>query len=67
MPVSKAQQKAVVKYIINNYDRIELKVIKGAKSLIVEAAKANNESINGYVKRAVKAQYEADTGGTIEL
>ncbi len=67
MPVSKAQQKAVAKYIKNNYDRIELKVIKGAKNLIEEAAKANNESINGYVKRAVKAQYEADTGGTIEL
>ena len=67
MPVSKAQQKAVVKYIKNNYDRIELKVIKGAKSLIEESAKANNESINGYVKRAVKALYEADTGGTIEL
>ncbi len=67
MPVSKAQQKAVAKYIKNNYDRIELKVIKGAKNLIEEAAKANNESINGYVKRAVKAQYEEDTGGTIEL
>ena len=34
MPVSKAQQKAVAKYIKNNYDRIELKVIKGAKNLI---------------------------------
>ena len=67
MPVSKAQQKAVAKYIKNNYDRIELKVIKGAKNLIEEAAKANNESINGYVKRAVKAQYEADTGARIEL
>ena len=67
MPVSKAQQKAVAKYMKNNYDEMKIRVAKGSKNLIEEAAKANNESINGYVKRAVKAQYEADTGGTIEL
>lgn len=67
MPVSKAQQKAVAKYMKNNYDEMKIRVAKGSKNLIEEAAKANNESINGYVKRAVKAQYEADTGDTIEL
>ena len=67
MAVSKAQQKATAKYVKNNYDRIEVKVNKGAKSLIEAAATANNESVNGYVKRAVKAQYEADTGETINL
>ncbi|MCH5213482.1 MAG: hypothetical protein J1G06_10750 [Oscillospiraceae bacterium] len=67
MAVSKAQQKATAKYVKNNYDRIEIKVNKGSKSLIEAAAKANNESINGYVKKAVKAKYEADTGETIEL
>lgn len=41
--------------------------LKGAKSLIETVAKSKNESINGYVKRAVKAQYEAETGNTIEL
>lgn len=67
MPVSKAQQKAVAKYMKNNYDEMKIRVQKGAKSLIETAAKANNESINGYVKRAIKAQYEADTGDTIYL
>lgn len=67
MTVSKAQQKAVAKYMKNNYDTTLIRMKKGAKTLIEEAAKANNESINGYVKRAVKAQYEADTGKTIEL
>ena len=67
MAVSKAQQKATAKYVKNNYDRIEVKVTKGAKSLIEAAAKADNESINGYVKKAVKAKYEADTGKEIEL
>ena len=67
MPASKAQQKAVAKYMKNNYDEMKIRVSKGTKSLIETAEKANNESINGYVKRAVKAQYEADTGNTIDL
>ncbi len=67
MAISKAQQKATAKYVKNNYDRIEIKVVKGAKSLIEAAAKADNESINGYIKKAVKAKYEANTGKTIEL
>ena len=67
MPASKAQQKAVAKYMKNNYEEMKIRVSKGTKSLIETAAKANNESINGYVKRAVKAQYEADTGDTIDL
>ena len=67
MPASKAQQKAVAKYMKNNYDEMKIRVSKGTKSLIETAAKANNESINGYVKRAVKAQYEADTGNAIDL
>lgn len=67
MAVSKAQQAATAKYVKNNYDRVEIKVKKGSKSLIEAAAQANNESINGYVKKAVKAQYEADTGNEIEL
>lgn len=67
MAVSKAQQKATAKYMKNNYDEIKVRVKKGAKQLIEAAAKADNESINGYVKKAVKAKYEADTGKEIEL
>ena len=67
MAVSKAQQKAVAKYMKNNYDTTLIRFKKGAKSLIEAAAKADNESINGYVKKAVKAKYEADTGNEIDL
>lgn len=67
MTVSKAQQKAVSKYMRNNYDTTLIRFKKGSKSLIEAAAKAQNESINGYVKKAVKAKYEADTGKEIEL
>ena len=67
MAVSKAQQAAVNKYIKNNYDRLNITIAKGAKSALEAAARADNESINGYVKKAVKAKYEADTGNEIEL
>lgn len=67
MAVSKAQQAAVAKYMKNNYDEMKIRVKKGTRSLIEAAAKAENESINGYVKKAVKAKYEADTGKNIEL
>ncbi len=67
MAVSKAQQAAVNKYIKNNYDRLNITIIRGTKQLIEAAAKADNESINGYVKKAVKAKYEADTGKEIDL
>ncbi len=67
MAVSKAQQKANTKYVKNNYDTTLIRFKKGTKQLIEAAAKADNESINGYVKKAVKAKYEADTGKEIEL
>lgn len=67
MAVSKAQQAAVNKYIKNNYDRLNITISKGSKSALEAAAKAENESINSYVKKAVKAKYEADTGQKIEL
>lgn len=67
MPASKAQQKAVNKYMSANYDRINLTVKKGTKQALQEAAKDKGESINGYIKNAVQARYEADTGKEIDL
>lgn len=67
MAISKAQQAAVHKYVKNNYARIEITVKKDMKPYIEAVAKANNESIGGYVKRALQAQYKADTGNAIDL
>ena len=33
MPASKAQQKAVAKYMKNNYDEIKIRVNKGTKAI----------------------------------
>lgn len=55
------------RYISKAYDRINLTVKKGTKQALQEAAKDKGESINGYIKNAVQARYEADTGEKIEL
>lgn len=58
--VSKAQQKAVHKYVKANYDRLELTVPKGFKDQIKAAAAAAGESVNGYIKTAVERRMESD-------
>ena len=67
MPASKAQQKAVNKYMGENYDRINLTVKKGGKQAIQYIAESKGESINGYIKNAVKSRYKADIGEDVEL
>lgn len=49
MPASKAQQKAVAKYMAANYDEIKVRVPKGRKADVDAYAKAHNGSINGLV------------------
>lgn len=53
MPISKAQQRAVDKYVKENYDRIEIKVPKGRKAIVQTHAEAHNESVNGFINRAI--------------
>ncbi len=54
-------------FISKAYDRINLTVKKGTKQALQEAARDKGESINGYIKNAVQARYEADTGEEIDL
>ncbi len=58
--ISKAQQKAVHKYVKNNYDRLELTVPKGRKAEIKAHAEAQNESVNAFIVRAVNETIERD-------
>ena len=60
-PASKAQQKAVNKYMKNNYDRINLVMPKGKKKVIQAHAAQQGESVNAYINRAIdKAMSEDD-------
>lgn len=49
MPVSKAQQKAVNKYMAENYDRINLVVPKGRRDELRAQAEAAGKSLNAYL------------------
>lgn len=60
MAVSKAQQKAVNKYMAANYDRINLTVSKGKKEVIKSHAEARGESVNGFINRAIDEALERD-------
>lgn len=61
MPVSKAQQKAVAKYMKNNYDELKIRVSKGEKDKIKAHAEKNGESLNGFVNRAIDETIKRDT------
>ena len=60
MPVSKAQQKAVSRYVKSNYDRLELTVPKGQKDIIKAHAEARGESVNAFIGRAIAEAMERD-------
>ncbi|MBQ3277482.1 MAG: hypothetical protein IJH47_10635 [Oscillospiraceae bacterium] len=60
MTVSKAQQRAVNKYMKENYDEIKVRVDKGKKEIIKTHAEARGESVNGFINRAIDESLERD-------
>ena len=54
MPTTKAQQKAVAKYMKGNYDEIKVLVKKGKKDEIKAFAERRGESVNAFVNRAIE-------------
>lgn len=60
MPVSKAQQKAVTKYMKENYDEIKVRMPKGGKDAIKAHAESHGESVNGFINRAIMEVTEMD-------
>jgi len=57
---SDAQRRAVAKYNQENYERIELRVIKGRKEEILAHAAARGESTNAFINRAIEETMERD-------
>ena len=58
--ISKAQQKAVQKYVKNNYDRVVLTLPKGRRENIKEYATSQGESMNAFIIRAINETMERD-------
>lgn len=55
------------KFASEKYDRVGLMLKKGTKAVLQEVAKDKGESVNSYIKNAVKERYQTDTGQDIEL
>jgi predicted HicB family RNase H-like nuclease len=59
---TKAGQKAVHKYVKENYGRLNITVPKGRKPEIQAAADKARQSLNGYVTQAIDERMERDSG-----
>jgi len=53
MSTTKAQQRAVGKYMRTNYDDIKVRVEKGKRAEIQSHAEMQGESVNAFIKRAI--------------
>lgn len=60
MAVSKAQQRAVNKYVKSNYDEVKLRMPKGKKDVIQAHAAQQGESVNAYINRAIDEAMQRD-------
>ena len=54
MPASKAQQKAVSKYMKANYDEIKVRIPKGQKEVVQAYAQEQGESVNALIWRLLQ-------------
>ena len=61
MAVTKAQQRAVSKYMKENYDEIKVRVDKGRKDIIKAHAENRGESVNGFINRAIEEAMERES------
>ena len=63
IPASKAQQKAVSKYMKENYDVYQIRMPKGRKAEIKAHADNRGESMNSFIGRAIDETMERDKEG----
>lgn len=55
---TKASQRAVNKYIANNYDRLNITVPKGKKDKYKLAAEAKGKSLNAFIVECIEKRME---------
>lgn len=60
MATSKAAQRAVNKYMKENYDRVNLTMPKGKKEAVQAHATQLGESVNAFINRAIDEAMERD-------
>lgn len=60
MPATKANQKAVAKYMKANYDEIKVRTPKGKRQIIHDYAQKRGESVNALINRLIDEELERD-------
>lgn len=60
LAVTKANQRAVNKYVKNNYDRINVTMAKGKKDTLKAHAEGMGESVNAFINRAIDETLNRD-------
>lgn len=65
MAVSKAQQKAVAKYMKENYDVYQIRMPKGKKASVQAHAESRKESLNAFINRAIDETMQRDNAGEV--
>ena len=58
--LSESKKKANRKWNDNNLERLYVTVRKGEKETIKQAAKAKDETLNGYIVKAIKQRMDSD-------
>ena len=66
MATTKASQRAVNKYMKENYDRINLTMPKGKKEDVQAHAARHGISVNAYINAAIDEKMERDNATTGE-
>ena len=66
MPASKAQQRAVNKYMKENYDEIKVRVEKGKKAIIKAHTGRTGQSVNGFINEAIDEKMKREGGADHE-
>ena len=67
MAISKAKQKAVTKYMKENYDEVKMRMPKGQKEVVkAHADKHDGGSVNAFINRAITNQMERDNSSSTD-
>lgn len=67
MPINEARRKANKRYNAQAYDEIKVRVSKGHKAELQAHAEQRNESLNGFINRAIDTQLERDNRTATEI
>lgn len=65
MATSKAAQRAVNKYMKENYDRVNLTMPRGKKEDVQAHATRQGLSVNAYINAAIDEKMERDNAGEV--